>query len=38
MITLGEKIRKIRIENDLNIFVMEYCSDSRIYRTIYECI
>ena len=21
-----------------NIFVMEYCSDKRIYRTIYECI
>ena len=21
-----------------NVFVMEYCSDNRIYRTIYECI
>ena len=21
-----------------NVFVMEYCSDKRIYRTIYECI
>ena len=20
-----------------NVFVMEYCSDKRIYRTIYEC-
>ena len=21
-----------------NVFVMEYCSDKKIYRTIYECI
>ena len=21
-----------------NVFVMEYCSDERVYRTIYECV
>ena len=33
-----DKIIGIIICKKDNMFVMEYCSDERIYRTIYECV